>query len=433
MSDSSNNLHIPPSKHDPYAALRLRNFQLFLLGLVLAILGEQMLGVALGWELYQRTKSTFALGLVGLVQVLPVVLLSLPAGQLADRRDRKLITLLTLGALGVCAAGLALLSALDGPLLLIYTCLFGVGVARAFHGPAATALLTQLIPPDTFGNAATWESGIWQVAAITGPALGGWGVALWSPALVYCATAALMLLGLVLIAGTRPRRLERAAAEAVSWGEMLVGLRWVFATKEILASITLDMFAVLLGGATALLPVFAEDILHVGATGLGWLRAAPSVGALLVALVIAHRPPFKRAGRTLLIVVAGFGLATIVFGLSNWFWLSLLMLALLGALDNISVVIRSTLLLLRTPDAMRGRVNAVHSVFVGISNELGAFESGTVAALLGPVGAVVAGGIGTLAVVAWVALRWPVMLRLGQIQPEPSFIEVAERAEPLLP
>jgi MFS family permease len=406
--------------HDPYAALRFRDFRLLLAGTFLAVVVEQMLGVAIGWELYARTRAPLALGLIGLVQVVPVVLLALPAGHIADRFDRKLVAVAAMLLLSVCAIGLAFLSFTSGPLVLIYLCLLFIGVARAFQSPATASLLAQVVPSEHFTNAATWESGVWQASSIIGPALGGLMIAMRHSATpIYSIVAAMLLVVALMFGLMRPRRSQRSE-ERMTVVSLLAGLRFVWNTKIILAAITLDMFAVLLGGATALLPVFAEDILHVGASGLGWLRAAPAVGAVLSAIIIAHRPPFKRAGRTLLVVVAGFGLVTIVFGLSRSFALSLLMLGLLGALDNISVVIRGTLVLTRTPDSMRGRVNAVHYVFIGISNELGAFESGLAAALLGTIGAVVVGGIGTTLVVGLVALLWPEMRRLGRLNPEDS-------------
>jgi MFS family permease len=308
-----------------------------------------------------------------------------------------------------------LLSATNGPLPLIYLCLLGIGIARAFQSPAASSLVSQVVPSEHFGNAATWESSAWQASAVIGPALGGLIIAVQQSAtLIYGINAAIMLLVAGLFSFLNPRPIERSDEE-LTVRSLFAGLRFIWDTKVILAAITLDMFAVLLGGATALLPVYAKDILQVGAAGLGWLRAAPAIGAIISAVVIAYLPPFRQAGRLLLIVVAGFGVATIVFGLSRSFPLSLLMLALLGMLDNISVVIRSTLLLMRTPDAMRGRVNAVHFVFIGISNELGAFESGFAAALLGTVSAVVVGGIGTVLIVLLVTLIWPEVRRLGQI------------------
>ncbi|HYF64116.1 MAG TPA: MFS transporter [Herpetosiphonaceae bacterium] len=405
----------PPARHDPYAALRFRDFRLLIIGTFFAIIGEQMIGVAIGWELYERTGQTLYLGLVGLVQVIPVVLLALPAGHIADRFDRKKIMMLMLLALSLCSLGLGLLSWRQGSLIMVYACLLVIGIARSFQGPASSALVPQLIPEEHYANAATWQSTAWQSSSIIGPALGGLIIALQHSATTIYFIDAALLLGLCgVISLLRPRPVQ-LSTEPATLNSLLAGLKFVYRTKVILASITLDMVAVLLGGATALLPVFAKDILHVGPTGLGLLRTAPALGAVIAALALAHLPPFRRAGRTLLIVVAGFGVATIVFGLSTSFPLSLLMLALLGGLDSVSVVIRSTLLMLRTPDAMRGRVNAVHNVFVGLSNELGAFESGLAAALLGTTVAVAAGGVGTILVVGAVALVWPEVRRLGRL------------------
>ncbi len=402
-------------QHDPYAALRYRDFRLLAAGRFIATLGEQMTSVAIGWELYERTHEAFALGLVGLVQVLPVIILSLPAGTAADRYNRKRIVLFSQVVLAAGAMGLALLSATQGSLLLVYGCLLLIGLARAFNGPASSTLLPLSVPPEVYTSAATWSSSAWQLAAVIGPALGGLAIALFNSAtevFVFDAIAGLTFLALV--AAMRGKQLK-PKREEMSRKSLAAGIGFVWRTKIILAAITLDMFAVLLGGATALLPVYAKDILQVGPGGLGWLRAAPSVGAVLMAFTLAHRPPFQHAGRTLLFAVAGFGVATIVFGLSTSFWLSLAMLATLGALDNISVVIRSTLLLTRTPDEMRGRVGAVNGVFIGTSNELGAFESGIAAGLFGPVVAVVAGGIGTILVVLLIAFGWPEVRRLGRL------------------
>jgi MFS family permease len=404
----------PPGRHDPYAALRFRDFRLLVGSTFLAVMGEQMLGVAIGWELYERTGAALALGLMGLVQVLPVVLLALPAGHIADRYSRKRVAILTMLLLALCAVGLAAISATSGPLWLIYGCLLAMGVARAFQSPVLAALPAQVVPSEHYSSAVTWESSVWQASSIAGPALGGLLIAWQSPTLVYLLTGLIMLLVALLLGLLRLRAVAQSD-EPLTLSSLFAGLRFVWDTKIILAAITLDMFAVLLGGATALLPIFAKDILHVGATGLGWMRAAPALGAVLAAVALAHLPPMRRAGRTLLVVVAGFGLATIVFGLSRIFGLSLLMLAVLGALDNISVVIRSTLLLIKTPDALRGRVNAVHYVFIGVSNELGAFESGLAAALLGTTGAVVGGGIGTVVVVVLIGLLVPEIKRLGRL------------------
>lgn len=403
---------------DPYAALRHRDFRVLIGGTFLAVAGEQMLNVAIGWELYERTRDPLALGLVGLVQVVPAVLLALLAGHVADRFDRKRIVVISMLALALCSLGLALLSFTQGALLLIYACLLLIGAARAFQNPAINALMAQVVPPEHFTNATAWESSVWQAAAIIGPALGGFIIAARQNAtIVYAINAGILLVLALMLGLIRPRPVARTEGP-VTLASLLAGLHFIWDTKIVLAAISLDMFAVLLGGATALLPIFAEDILGVGAAGLGMMRAAPAIGAVLAAIVVAYLPPFRRAGRTLLLVVAGFGVATIIFGLSRSFVLSLAMLGALGALDNISVVIRGTLLLTRTPDEMRGRVNAVHYVFIGLSNELGAFESGVAAALLGAVGAVTAGGFGTVLVVLLVAMVWPEIRRLGRLDTE---------------
>lgn len=375
-----------------------------------------MVNVAIGWELYERSGSALILGLVGLVQVLPVIALALPAGHLADRLNRKSIVVVTQIPLALASLGLTVLSYAHSPLLLTFACLLLIGVGTAFSSPATSAMLPQTVPQREFENAATWSSSSWQLASMLGPALGGVLIALGhGAALVYGLNAGAGLIYLVLIALIRGKQQERQASRGTTLSALLEGIQFLRQTRIILAAITLDLFAVLLGGATTLLPIFAQDILHVGPAGLGWLRAAPSIGAVCISIAVAHIPPFKHAGKTLLAVVAGFGLATIVFGFSHWFWLSLLMLFILGGLDNVSVIIRGTLLLTRTPDALRGRVAAVHSVFTGTSNELGGFESGLVAQLFGPVFAVAAGGVGTLLVVLCVALIWPEIRRLRSL------------------
>ncbi|HEY1861791.1 MAG TPA: MFS transporter, partial [Gemmataceae bacterium] len=286
--------------------------------------------------------------------------------------------------------------------------------------PARWALVPQVVPGEALANAMTWNSSGWHIAATIGPALGGgviWATGHAGGAFLLAALCSLICAGLVL--PVRPI-LAAIAREPMSLRSLLAGAAFVWRTKLILATITLDLFAVLLGGATALLPIFARDILEVGPSGLGWLRAAPSLGALVMALTMAHRPPLRRAGRALLWSVAGFGLATIVFGFSQNFFLSLAMLALTGAFDNVSMVVRSTLVQVLPSDAMRGRVSAVNAIFIGSSNQLGAFESGITAAWFGPVWSVVGGGIGTLLVVMSVMGIWPEVLRLGRLEAEPG-------------
>jgi MFS family permease len=399
-------------RHDPYAALRHRDFRLLLTGRFLTSFGNEMLSFAIGWELWLRTHDAFALGMVGLMQVIPVILLSLPAGHVADQYNRKHIVLITEVLIALCVLGLGWLSYTEGPLYLIYALLLGIGIARALNDPASSTLLPQTVSPHLFTNAATWSTSTWQFASITGPALAGLLIGFFDSLIfIYLFDALAAITFCIFLTMIKGRHLALAEKSA-TWKSLVEGFKFMLNTKVILVAITLDMFAVLFGGAVALLPIYATDILQVGAQGLGILRAAPSVGALIMAFLLAHLPPMKNAGRTLLLAVTGFGLATIVFGLSTSFLLSLVMLGLIGAMDNISVVIRGTLLLTQTPDAMRGRISAVNSIFIGISNELGSFESGLAASLFGPIIAVVAGGIGTILVVLIVARVWPDMGRL---------------------
>lgn len=402
-------------RHDPYAVLRARDFRLLLIGRFTASFGHEMLTFAIAWELWLRTKSAFALGLVGLVQVAPVVLLALPGGHFADHHNRRRIIMVTQTVFAFCSLALAFLSWTQGPLPLIYLALLVIGIARAFNDPAAATLIPETVAPELFSNAAMWSSSSWQTAAVTGPmAAGVWAAAAGSVTGIFVFDALAAFIFVILIGLIRGRHLP-LARKAATLDSLKEGLRFMRETKVILAAITLDMFAVLFGGAVALLPIYATDVLNVGARGLGVMRAAPSIGALLMAFTLAHLPPLKQAGKTLLWAVTGFGFATIVFGLSKNFWLSVVMLFLLGALDNISVVIRSTLMLVRVPDEMRGRVSSVNSVFISMSNELGAFESGFLASLVGPILAVAGGGVGTIVVVLIVARVWPEIRNLKSL------------------
>ncbi|MBD2198987.1 MULTISPECIES: MFS transporter [Calothrix] len=402
-------------EHDSFAALRFRDYRLFTLGRVLLFTGSQMQTVAIGWELYERTNSAMVLGGVGLAQVIPMIALTLIAGHVADRRDRKFTTLLSIFLLAICSLALAVVSYTQGAISLFYTCLVFTGIARAFLKPASDAMMWQLIPTSVFTNAATWNSTSFQLATVIGPALGGFAIAgLGNATGVYILAAVAAFLCFAL---TLPIKQQNTALsqEPISLRTLAGGAEFVWKNQIIFAAITLDMFAVLLGGAVALLPIFAKDILHVGPVELGYLQAAPSIGALIMAVTLAHLPPMRKAGPALLWSVVGFGVVTIIFGLSRSFWLSLLMLALSGALDSISVVIRHTLVQIRTPNHLRGRVAAINSVFISASNELGGFESGLAAALFGPIVSVVGGGIGTILVVIATAMIWPEMRKLGAL------------------
>jgi MFS family permease len=420
-------VEVPPlaAAHDPYAVLRNRDLALYLTGRLVASLGQQMLTVAVGWELYERTHSALALGLVGLTQMVPMILFTLPAGHIADNHERKRIIVLMSFVIACASLGLTLISWFGAGVFWIYLCLFAAGTARTFLWPASSAFLPQLVSRQDFSKAVTWSSGTFHLSSVIGPAAGGALIALTHhAATVYAFNTAAALICLTLVGLVR-RQQAIALKEEMTLRSLVVGFKFVFASPIILGTITLDLFAVLLGGATALLPVYAKDILGAGPTGLGFLQAALPVGSLVCALILAHRQPLQKAGRALLWSVTVFGLATIAFGLSRWFWLSFLMLFVCGAVDNISVVVRHTLVQLLTPDEKRGRVSAVNSLFIGTSNELGGFESGFVAHLFGPamrntistgaIISVVSGGIGTILVVLVVAVLWPQIRHYGRL------------------
>jgi len=409
------------TKHDAYAALRVRDFRRLLTGHLVSVLGTNMQTVGVGWQLYEETSSYMALGMVGLVQVVPIISLALLSGQIADRFDRRKVLMAATSLAAFSSFSLATISAQGGSVLLIYTFLFLNGVARSFQGPARSSLMPQLVPLPIFGNAVRWSVSGFELSAMIGPALGGALIALTKgTTLVFLSAGLSGLFFLTMLARLTKRPYVAESSDSskpssTNLRTLLAGFGYVRQKGILLAAMMLDMFAVLFGGAVALLPVYAKDILQVGPTGLGWLQAAPSLGAVTTALITTHLPPFKKAGRALLLAVAGFGVATIIFGLSRNFWLSLVMLFLTGAFDNISVVVRQTLVTLLTPDEMRGRVSAVNGMFISASNELGRFESGTVAYFFGAVFSVVSGGIGTLIVVALVARLSPQLRRYGAL------------------
>ncbi len=383
----------------------------------LASASSEMQAVAVGWQIYGITRRPLDLGLVGLAQFLPGILLFLVAGHTADRIPRKRILQACTAGFGVCSLLLFALSSIGlRTVYPIYAVLLLNGVVRAFNGPAAQAFLPLLVPEEHFPNAVAWSASIFQSAMVTGPMLGGviYGIA-GSPLPVYACSGiayitALALFSMIPVTGTgRPR--------AANLGIVLEGLRYIWRNKLILGAISLDLFAVLLGGAVALLPVYAREILNVGATGLGMLRSGPGAGAVLMAAIVAHYPLRRRAGATMLWCVFGFGLFTIVFGFSRSVLVAVASLVMVGACDMVSVIVRHTLVQLGTPDEMRGRVSAVNMVFIGASNEVGQFESGITAQWLGTVPAVIAGGIGTILVVAAWAWMFPQLRRVDELTP----------------
>ncbi|MGA9885743.1 MAG: MFS transporter [Candidatus Acidiferrales bacterium] len=400
MADSGN------SRHAGRIAFTFPDFTYLQVARFCSVIGTEMQSVAVGWQVYEITNRALDLGLVGLAQFLPGILLFLISGHTADRYNRTRILMVSYGGLALCS-GLLLAITLSGvhSVYPIYGVMLLIGVARSFSGPSGRALLPLVVPEEHFQNAVAWGSSIFQTATILGPAAGGLVYALFGgPTVVYgmamVATAGASLAILRVKLKTKP-----AVRETVTWKTVLAGLRYIWEHKIVLGSVSLDLFAVLLGGAVALLPVYAKDVLHTGPLGLGLLRCAPGIGAGAMAILLAHRPLRRKAGRTMLWCVGGFGVFTILFGVSHSLALSMVALALVGSCDMVSVVVRGVLVQLATPDEMRGRVNAVEMIFIGGSNEFGQFESGVTAAWIGSVPAVILGGVGSIVVtLLWAAL-----------------------------
>ncbi len=412
----------------------------------MVIVGAEAQSVAVAWQVYAITHSALALGYTGLALFLPGIFFMLAAGHVADRYDRRWIILSCYGLQAVCTAGLLVLSMnaqfmASGRVWPIYTILVGIGLGRCFSGPAASALLPSLVPKEHFVNAVTWGATVYQIANMSGPAVGGLLFTLpltgalerWNGASIVYAFTLVMLLGFIVLVGMIRTRVVQTDKKAFSGKTMLAGLEYVWRSKLLLGSISLDLFAVMLGGAVALLPIFATDILHAGPRGLGLLRAMPSVGALTVSLTMLVKPIRRRAGATMLVCVGIFGAATVVFGLSRSIWVSMVALVIVGASDMVSVVVRSSILQLATPPEMRGRVSAVNWLFIGASNEFGEFESGVTAQWWGAVKAVVIGGVASMVVTASAAGLFPKLREADALTAE-SLME-AERelsgAEPV--
>ena len=440
---------IKPGEEGAYAVLKNADYTRYLIGRLVASLGQQMLVVAIDWELYKRTQSALALAFVGLSFMVPMILCTIPAGHFADTFSRKKIILITTLVMTAASLGLTLCSALRWPVGWIYICLAVIGAARTFLWPASAAFVTSLVPLKQFARAVTFNSGAFQLSCVVGPVAFGAVIAMtphadagehstaWS---VYALNVLASIICFALVVTIKHVH-KAKPAEPVSARSLVEGFRFVYQSKIILGIITLDMFAVFLGGAVTILPIYAENIFHVGAGGFGWLRYAMPFGAVVCMFIIAHRPPLQKAGRAMLLSVAIFGVATILFGIANqncfgnwlalpnafWFWFSFAMLALAGAVDNVSVVVRQTLVQILTPDEKRGRVSAVNSLFIGTSNELGGFRSGIVAYLFtmptflgsaaatGAIVSTVTGGIGTILVVLAVAWIWPQIRKYGKL------------------
>ena len=402
----------PASK--PYAALAIKDFRLFITARTCITLAIQIQATVVGWQVYELTKDPLSLGLIGLAEALPAISISLYAGHLADVVERKKIIISTIILLAICSALLLFFTLAQGSFLLangifpIYAVIFVSGIARGFLSPANFSFMPQLITREFYVNAITLNSTFWQGAAILGPMLAGFVYGFAGISTAYTLVVALTLISLIFYFRIKNRELPTITTEQGVRQKIKAGLKFVYNNQIILSAITLDLFAVLFGGAVALLPIFAAEILLVGPEGLGLLRSAPSVGAIFTALFITHNPIRSGVGKVLLWSVAGFGLCMIGFGLSTLFWLSMILLAISGAFDSVSVIVRSTLIHTHTPENMKGRVAAVNSIFIGSSNEIGAFESGVAAKLLGVVPSVVFGGVMTLGVVAmtsWKAVK----------------------------
>lgn len=388
--------------HDPYAALKYGSFRLFLLGKLLLTIALQIQAIVASWMIYKITKDPFALGLIGLTEAIPALTLALPGGFLADRYNRRKLMLASTFLMLISSAGLVFYTyddRLQTETWPAYLVIFFIGLARGFYNPAQSSFWGQLLPKEKYINASVWNSSLWQVGAVTGPALGGIFYAWLGPGVTSIIVCLFILVVLLCYLMIKNRPMPVSNRHESVRESLKSGIKFFFSQQILLSAVSLDLFAVLFGGAVALLPAFADQVLHTGPEGLGFLRSAPAIGAVLMAGVMAYRPPSREAGKLMLWCVGGFGCCMIGFALSENFFLSLLLLILSGMFDNVSVVIRSTVLQSFTPDEMRGRVSAVNSIFVGSSNEIGAFESGLAARLMGLVNSVVFGGCMTLAVV----------------------------------
>lgn len=396
---------------NPYAALQVRDFRFFVFARLFITLAIMIQAVVVGWQVYEITKDALSLGLIGLAEAIPAITVSLYAGHLADVVERKKIIVVCVSTLVVCSVALLYFTTNIGAFLLangafpIYAVIFVSGIARGFLSPASFSFMPQLISRDLYQNAIVWNSTLWEGASVGGPIIGGLVYGFFDITAAYSVDVALMLLGLTCILLIPNRELPHVSEEQSIFAKIKAGIQFVFKNQIILSAISLDLFAVLFGGAVALLPIFADDILHVGKEGLGFLRSAQGIGAVLMAVYITRNPIRKNIGKILLWCVAGFGVCMIGFGLSTVFWLSMGLLILSGMFDCVSVIVRSTLIHTLTPENMKGRVSAVNSIFIGSSNEIGSFESGVAARLLGVVPSVIFGGLMTLGVVGITSLK----------------------------
>ncbi len=408
------------NKHDPYAALRFREFNIFLLIRFLLVFGWSMQFIIIEWEVYNITKDPLALGLIGLVEIIPAISMALFAGHIVDQKEKKKLFVYAIFAFLIVSFAFFIVTSKycysnfssNKILYAIYFLVFIGGFIRAFFGPIIFSLVALIVPKKSYPNAASWSSSTWQLAAVIGPAVAGFSIAYYGVNISMLYVLFSVFLSLILTFLLKKKPILNPKIGEPILDSLKQGLSFVFRTKAIFVSISLDMVAVLFGGAIALLPIYAQDILHVGSEGFGILRAAPAVGALIVMFTSAYIPVTKNAGKKLLIAILCFGVSIIVFGISSMFYLSLLALFIYGLTDGISMIIRQTILQLKTPDEVRGRVASVNSIFIGSSNELGAFESGLAARLMGTVPAVVFGGLMTIFSVVFTNFKFPQFKKL---------------------
>ncbi|MEI7801461.1 MAG: MFS transporter [Bacteroidota bacterium] len=406
-------------KHNPFAALGFVEFRYFLLYRFLFTVGIRMQGVIVGWQIYEHTHDPLSLGLIGLAEAIPYVISSFFAGHTADVVNRKVLMNIFTVVFFLCALTLTVFTFNDSSFLLqygvtpIYTVIFISGIARGFLAPAVSALLAQIIPREHYANSSAWNSNTWQTAAVAGPAIGGLVYGFAGVTVAYLCVCSMIALSFAMTFKIKKHSLPERVKNEPIFESLANGVRFLFSTKSLLAAISLDLFAVLFGGAVSILPIFADDILKVGAEGLGFLNAAPFLGSVIMGIVLAYLPPLKEAGKWLLYCVAGFGVSTILFALSSNFYLSFSFLLIGGMFDCVSVIIRGTLQQLLTPDNMRGRISALNNIFIGSSNELGAFESGAAAKVMGLIPSVIFGGSVSLCVVFFSSLTFPDLRKLN--------------------
>lgn len=408
----------PKTKHDPFAALRFKEFKFYIVARFFLTTAVNFQAVCVGWQIYEITKDPLSLGLIGLTEAIPYIMIALFAGYVVDHYDRRKILLTAISVLVISSISLFYFSmnledAMVKSVLPIYLLIFTTGLARGFISPSMFAIMSQLVPKNLFANSSTWNSTVWQIGAVGGPALGGFVYGFLGVAKAYLLNTFLFTLAFLFFSLITAREVIKSEKAEGLRKSLTAGLRFVFKNQLLVSALSLDLFAVFFGGAIALLPMFADQILMVGPKGLGILRSAPAFGAMLMAIMLAYNPLKENAGKKLLYAVALFGLCIVGFGLSTNFYLSLVFLALSGAFDNISVVIRTTIVQMQTPDNMRGRVSSVNSIFIGSSNEIGAFESGFAAKILGLVPSVIFGGTMTMLVTGITARFAPKLRKLN--------------------